>query len=76
METLQPGSYINIHRCDGSSTGGHEYLGLAVFAPRNRQRPMMLVRDDHGQQQQIAIDDIDWIDCLATPFSTGDFNQA
>jgi hypothetical protein len=67
-EILSEGSVINLHLLDGSSTGGGEYKGITAGAPIERKRPaivLQLVGED--QSIEVPIDEIDWIDTLATP---------
>ena len=74
IEVLKEGSIINVHRHDGSSTGGYQYGGINVFAGADKREPELSLEPiDEGQTAyNIPISEVAWIDTLATPFNIDD----
>jgi hypothetical protein len=70
-ESLESGSVVNVHRHDGSSTGGYEYRGLLTGAAIDQPEPVLLLVsvDDADEQIEVRVSEIAWIDTLAVPFT-------
>jgi hypothetical protein len=72
---LETGSIINVHRHDGSSTGGAEYLGLRAFVSAAQRVPELAIAPAPSFDEivSVPVSELAWIDTLATPFRARDF---
>lgn len=76
MDTIPEGAVVNIHRKDGSSTGGREYVGVHAPIPYDgSDGPAIILRSMDEELDPIPLADVDWVDVLATPFRAGDLEE-
>jgi hypothetical protein len=67
-KTLPIGSIVNIHKIDGVSTGGQEFVGMCAFTASDQRMPELVLRscDKENHEESIRLDQVLWIDTLGT----------